>query len=124
MNFLALEGGYLAIAAFILVITAIVTTRPFVPRGAFKKIFPVVSVVLFGAIGAHYYITTKRMHTVQEAFLAGKTIICESRAVRKVARTILIDKERNWQLIDDIFTSPVYERGFHSARCLVHETSI
>ncbi|MCH9813394.1 MAG: hypothetical protein K0U47_05555 [Epsilonproteobacteria bacterium] len=120
MNFLMLEGGYLAIATFILIVTAIVTTRPFMPKNAFKKGFGLVFAFLAIAIGLHYYITTNRMDVVQSAFDNGEVIICESKALRKAARTILIEKEKNWQLQNDIFVSPEYERGFHSARCLVH----
>lgn len=39
MQFLELEGGYLAIGLFILGITIFVTTRSFMPKGEFKKGF-------------------------------------------------------------------------------------
>lgn len=119
-SFITLEGGYLVIAAFILAVTAFVTTRPFMAKGAFKKGMIIVSVFLTVAILAHFYVTTKRMDSVKTAFEAGKVIICESRATRKVAQTILVDKSKNWRLEGDIFYSDEYTRGFHSARCLVH----
>jgi hypothetical protein len=118
-SFITLEGGYLVIAAFILAITAFVTTRPFMEKGAFKKGMIIVSLFLAVAILAHFYITTKRMSDVKEAFEAGKIIICESRATRKVAQTVLVDKSKNWRLEGDIFYSDEYSRGFHSARCIV-----
>lgn len=121
MNFIALEGGYLAIALFILVVTAIVTTRPFMGKNAFRKGFPIVFMLLTLAIGAHYYVTTKRMHMVQNAFKNGQTVICESRAQRKMARSILIAQNKNWRIENNIFVSDDYERGFHSARCLIHK---
>jgi hypothetical protein len=118
-SFITLEGGYLVIAAFILAITAFVTTRPFMEKGAFKKGMIIVSLFLAVAILAHFYVTTKRMSDVKEAFEAGKVVICESRATRKVAQTVLVDKSKNWRLEGDIFYSDEYSRGFHSARCLV-----
>ncbi len=120
MNFFVLEGGYLVIALFFLVVTAIVTTRSFIPEGSFKKIFPAVFIFFAIAIGAHYYVTTGRMNDVKEGFENGKTIICESRAVRGASRTVMIEKGRNWKLSEDyLFTSPEYVRGFHAARCIV-----
>ncbi len=120
MNFFILEGGYLVIALFILVVTAIVTTRSFVPKNSFKKIFPFVFGFLIIAIGSHYYITTSRMNDVKEGFENGKLIICESRAVRGASRTVMIEKNKNWKLSEDyLFTSPEYLRGFHAARCIV-----
>jgi len=119
-SFITLEGGYLVIAAFILAVTAFVTTRPFMEKGAFKKGMIIVSLFLAIAILAHFYVTTKRMDSVKTAFEAGKVIICESRATRKVAQTVLVDKNKNWRLEGDIFYSNEYSRGFHSARCLVH----
>ncbi len=120
MNFFILEGGYLVITLFFLVVTAIVTTRSFMPKGSFKKIFPAVFIFFVLAIGAHYYVTTDRMSDVKDGFENGKTIICESRAVRGASRTVMIEKNANWKLSEDyIFTSPDYARGFHAARCIV-----
>ena len=120
-KFLELEGGYLAIGLFILVVTVFVTTRPFVGGGkAWKKGVPFVLFGLAGFITAHYVVTTSRMADVKNRFLNGGAVICESRAVRKVAQSIIIDpaKPQGWRLEGDVFVSPAYSRGFHSARCL------
>lgn len=118
-KFLELEGGYLVIAFFILAVTLFVTTRPFFHKGVVKKGLLSVGLFLALAIGLHYKVTTDRMSRVKTAFNAGKTIICESRASRKVAQSVDINKNREWSLEGDIFTSPNYSRPFHTARCLV-----
>jgi hypothetical protein len=118
-NFITLEGGYLAIATFILLVTIFVTTRPFMSKNAFKIGFPLVLGFLVFAIGLHFYITTNRMNKVKEAFENGQTVICESRAIRKVAQTILINKNNDWKINEYQFISDKYERGFHLARCIV-----
>ena len=118
-NFFFLEGGYLILAAIILLITLFVTTRPFMSKGAVKKGLLSVSLFLALAIGAHYTITTNRMAEVQTAFEADETIICESRMVRKEAPYVLIQKSRGWQLEGDNFVSADYSRPFFSARCIV-----
>ena len=120
MNFFTLEGIYLIMALFFLLITAFVTTRPFMPKGCFKKIFPTVFILFALAIALHYYVTTGRMNEVKEGFENGKTIICESRAQRGASRTVMIKKSNKWELGEDyVFTSPEYSRGFHAARCIV-----
>ncbi len=118
-NFLELEAGYIFISFVILAVTFFVTTRPFISKGALKKGMIWVSLILSLFIGLHFKITTERMAEVEKAFNEGKTIICESRALRKVAQSINIDKSRDWILRDGIFTSPNYSRPFHSARCIV-----
>ena len=119
-NFLTLEGGYFAVAAFILAITAFVTTREFVDKGAFKKIFPAVFLFLLLAIVAHYYITTQRMKTVKAAFEEGKIIVCENKGNKKMGRTVVVEKAKNkWFIEGDLFVSELYSRGFHTARCVV-----
>ena len=119
--FFALEGGYLAIAAFALLASVYVGTRPFVGNGkAWKKTVPFVAITMVGFIGAHFWVTTSRMADVQYRFNQGGPVICESKALRKVAQSIIIDpkKPQGWVLIGNEFHSPKYERGFHSARCL------
>jgi len=96
-----------------------VTTRPFMSKGALKKGMLWVSLVLAFFIGLHFKITTDRMSEVKMAFNEGKTVICESRATRKVAQSVDINKRREWKLEGDIFVSPNYSRPFHTARCLV-----
>jgi hypothetical protein len=119
MNFLTLEGGYLVIGLFILAVTAFVTTRPFMAKGSFTKGMSLMTMLLAGAIGSHYFLTTDRMAEVEEAFKAGENVICESRAIRKVAQTVTVNKDKDWQLEDGMFKSSNYTRIFHSARCVV-----
>jgi hypothetical protein len=60
------------------------------------------------------------MADVKDRFNSGGAVICESKAQRKVAQSIIIDpkKPQGWMLVGDEFRSPKYERGFYSARCL------
>jgi hypothetical protein len=118
MKFLELEGAYLAIGIFILIITTYVTTRPFVGKNAFKIGFPMVFFVLAFFIIAHYIVTTNRMETAEKRFESGKPIICENREQRKVSPSIIIIKRQGWEVKENVFVNPEYSRGFHSARCL------
>ena len=118
-KFLELEGGYLFIAFVILAVTLFVTTRPFFSHGAIKKGLLSVGLFLVLAIGLHFKVTTGRMSEVKSAFNSGQTIICESRAQRKVAQSVDIVKTNEWSLDGDLFVSPNYSRPFHTARCLV-----
>jgi hypothetical protein len=118
-KFFILEGGYLIIAALILLVTLFVTTRPFMSKGAPKKGLAYVTLVLAFFIGAHYYITTSRMAEVRSAFENGQDVICESRVLRKAAQSVIIKKSDNWQMDGDNFVSPNFSRPFHSARCIV-----
>ena len=120
-KFLELEGGYLAIGLFVMLVALYVTTRPFVGGGqAWKRALPLVFAAVMGFISVHYFSTTSRMSDVKKRFLNGKAVICESRAVRKVAQSVIIDPKsiQNWILVGDVFESHEYTRGFHSARCL------
>jgi hypothetical protein len=119
IKFLELEGGYLFIAFVVLMVTLFVTTRPFMSKGALKKGMVWVSLVLAFFIGLHFKITTDRMNEVKEAFNQGKTVICESRLMRKMAQSIDINKNRDWKLEGDLFVSPHFSRPFHTARCIV-----
>jgi len=121
MKFLELEGGYLVIAAFILGVTIFVTTRDFMSQRAFKIAVPFVFTFVAIFILAHYFVTTSRMEEVKTSFNQDKNFICESREIRKVAQSIVISKKLGWQLEDDLFVSPEYERGFHTARCITIE---
>ncbi len=118
-KFFILEGGYLTIAAFILLVTLYVTTRPFMAKGAFKKGMIGVSLVLAFFIGAHYIITTSRMAKVKAAFEEGKPVLCESRLLRKAAQSIVVKKSNDWHIDGDNFVSPNFNRPFHTARCIV-----
>ncbi|WP_291930751.1 hypothetical protein [Candidatus Thioglobus sp.] len=119
MQFLELEGGYLAIAGFVLLVTMFVTTRSFMPKGAFKKGMVSVLLVLILFIGLHFNATINRMQSVASAFNNGEDIICENRVLRKAAQSFVINRSRGWLLANDIFSSSEYNRVFHSARCLV-----
>jgi len=118
-KFLELEGGYLVIALIILLVTIFVSTRPFMPKTALKKGLLWVTAVLVFFIGWHYKITSDRMSSVKSAFNNGQTVICESRAQRKVAQSVDVDKSREWSLEGDLFVSPNFSRPFHTARCIV-----
>jgi len=118
-NFFFLEGVYLILGAFALLITLFVTTRPFMAKGSVKKGLFWVSVVVAVMVGGHYTVTTKRMEEVRTAFNNDQKIICESRATRKVAQTVIIEKSNEWRLEEDNFISPNYSRVFFIARCIV-----
>ncbi len=118
-NFFYLEGAYLILGAFALLITLFVTTRPFMSKGAVKKGLFWVSSVIAVMVAAHYTITSNRMTEVASAFDQDKIIICESRATRKVAQTVLIQKSNEWLLKDNNFISPNFSRPFFIARCIV-----
>ena len=118
--FLELEAGYLAIAAFALVITIIVSTRKFVQQGLWKKTIPfmLISVGIF--IGSHYYVTNERIIDVENTFNNGGKVICENRAVRKVSQSVTIEKSNEWTLENHMLSSPNYSRDFFTARCIVY----
>jgi len=116
--FFELEAVYLVIGAFILTITAIVTTRDFVPKVAFKRGMLLVGGFLTLMIGFHYSMTTSRMEGVQEIFNAGETIICENKMRRTISQSVLLAKNLGWSLEGDKFTNPEYERDFHTSRCI------
>ncbi len=118
-KFFILEGGYLLIALFILGITLFVSTRPFMPKGAYRKGVALVALVLAVLIGTHYSVTTSRMAEVKRAFAQDKVILCESRMLRKAAQSVAIQKSKAWSMEGDLFVSPHYSRPFHSARCIV-----
>ncbi|KAB7888008.1 hypothetical protein [Poseidonibacter ostreae] len=116
--FIKLEAGYLGIGLFTLLITLFVTTRPFMSKGSVVKglIFVAPAIAMF--IGMHFYVTSSRMVEVETAFEKGDKVICESRAIRKVAQSVTIEKSNEWTLKDHNFSSPNYNREFFSARCI------
>ena len=125
-TFFELEAGHLLIGLFILMVALFVGTREFVGNGkAWKKVVPLTLISIFGFISVHFFTTNSRMSEVKSYFNSGGAVICESKAVRKVAQTIIIDPKstQNWVLIDNMFHSPEFSRGFHSSRCLVHKYS-
>ncbi|MEA2111255.1 MAG: hypothetical protein U9P71_04310 [Campylobacterota bacterium] len=119
--FFELEIVYIVIGIFILVVTAIVTTRDFVPRVAFKRGMIGVTLLMSIMIAAHYYVTTARMAVVKEIFNEGGTIICENKMQRTISRSVLISKELEWRLEGDLFASDNHVRDFHTARCVDYE---
>ncbi|RUM70975.1 MAG: hypothetical protein DSZ12_05575 [Sulfurovum sp.] len=118
-NFFYLEGAYLMIGLFALLITLYVSTRPFMSKGALKKGIFWVSLVIAVMVGTHYFITTKRMKQVRVAFEKDLPILCESRASRIVSQTVIVQKSKSWTLQEDNFISPYYTRPFFTARCIV-----
>ena len=120
-SFFYLEGGYLILAALILLVTLFVTTRPFMGKNAKKKGLIGVSAVLALLIGAHYAVTTSRMESVKKAFEKGEPIICESRLIRKGAQSVILRKSLGWRLEGDYFISDAYARPFFTARCIIYK---
>ncbi len=116
--FLELEAVYIVIAIFILSVTAVVTTREFMPKGAFKKGMISVGLVMFIMVGFHYTITVKRMNGVEEIFNSGETVICENKMRRTISRSVLLSKKLGWRLEDHLFKHDDYERDFHTSRCV------
>jgi hypothetical protein len=116
--FFELEIVYLVIGAFILSVTAIVTTREFMPKVAFKRGMIGVLSIFAIMISLHYMVTIKRMNGVKEIFNEGGKIICENKMRRTVSRSVIIAKEYGWELDGNLFKSPNYERDFHTARCV------
>ncbi len=116
--FLELEIVYLVIGLFIMVVTAIVTTRDFVPKVAFKRGMLAVGGMLTLLITFHYNMTTTRMEGVKEIFNNGETIICENKMRRTVSRSALLSQDLGWSIVGDKFVNPDYERDFHTSRCI------
>lgn len=118
MLFLELEIVYLVIGLFFLAVTAVVTTRDFMPKGAFKKGMLYVGLAVSVLILIHFWITSSRMYNVEEMFNNGETLICENKMHRTISRSILLSKKMGWVLEDHLFKSSDYERDFHSSRCV------
>ena len=116
--FLELEIVYIVIGIFILSVTAFVTSRDFVPKGAFKKGMSFVGLFVAIMIGLHYYATTSRMTNVEAMFQEGNTIICENKMRRTISQSVLLSKDLGWSLEGNEFTNPEYERNFHTSRCI------
>ncbi|MCF6309700.1 MAG: hypothetical protein L3J19_04370 [Sulfurimonas sp.] len=116
--FIELELAYIVIGIFILSITAFVTTRDFVPKGAFKKGMLFVGSFVAIMISAHYYVTTSRMAEVEGLFNKGETIICENKMRRTISKSVLLSRELGWTTEDHLFKNDDYERDFHTARCV------
>ncbi len=117
-RFIELEAAYMVIGVFLLIITAFVTTRDFVPRRSFKWGMSLVSGFILLMIVTHYSVTTSRMVEVKESFHAGEIIICENKMRRTISKSVLLSLELGWKVEADLFTNPDYERDFHTSRCL------
>ena len=120
-TFLELEIVYIVIGIFFLIVTAIVTTRGLMPKGAFKKGMIGVFMTFAIMITAHYFVTQKRMNGVKEIFNEGGTIICENKMRKTISRSVLISKELEWRLEGDLFVSDNHTRDFHTSRCVDYE---
>ena len=118
-DFFYLEGAYIVFAILILAVTAFVTTRPFMSKGALKKGMLFVSLFLLILIFGHFFVTKSRINSVKEAFNTGKEVMCENRIYTKGANFVTIKKGNEWQLKDNYFMSPNYTRDFFLARCIV-----
>lgn len=116
--FFELEIVYIVIGIFILSITAFVTTRDFMPKGAFKKGMLFVGAFVVGMILFHYNMTTTRMAGVKKIFNDGETVICENKMRRTISRSVLLSKDLGWRLEGDKFKNDDYERDFHTSRCI------
>jgi len=116
--FLELEIVYIIIGIFILSVTAFVTSRDFVPKGAFKKGMSFVGLFVAIMIGLHYYATTSRMVNVEAMFEKGNTIICENKMRRTISRSVLLSKAQGWKVENHLFKHVDYERDFHTSRCI------
>jgi hypothetical protein len=119
MTFFKLEAAYLVIGAAALLITLYVTTRPFMSKSAPKKGLIGVSIIIALMVGGHYALTMSRMDNVRKAFEQDKQILCESRLLRKVAQSVVIQKSKGWEIRGETFVSPTYVRPFHLSRCIV-----
>jgi len=116
--FFELEIVYIVIGIFILSVTAFVTTREFMPAGAFMKGMISITMMLATMITIHYNMTTSRMNGVKELFSQGETIICENKMRRTISQSVLISKDLGWRLDGDLLKSDDYERDFHTSRCV------
>ncbi|SMP87766.1 hypothetical protein SAMN06313486_10629 [Epsilonproteobacteria bacterium SCGC AD-308-P11] len=122
--FFELELPYIVIGIFFLTVTAVVTTRDFVPKVAFKRgmigVFSVFTIMIL----AHYYVTTSRMNGVKEIFNEGGVIICENKMHRTISQSVLISKALEWRLDGDLFKSDNVVRDFHTSRCIEYTTDM
>lgn len=116
--FFELEIVYLVIGVFILSVTAVVTTRDFMPKVAFKRGMIGVGGFVAMMITIHFLMTTSRMEGVKEIFNEGQTVICENKMRRTISRSVLLSQELGWRLDGDKFKNDDYERDFHTSRCI------
>ena len=118
-QFFELEAAYLVMGVIVLLITWFVSTRPFMSPTAPRNGLLGALLVIVLMIGGHYYMTTSRMAEVRAAFAQDKQLLCESRMLRKVAQSVVVQRSKGWEIQKDQFVSPLYTRPFHVARCIV-----
>ena len=118
-QFFELEAAYLVMGVVVLLITWFVSTRPFMSSTAPRNGLLGALIVIALMIGGHYYMTTSRMADVRAAFAQDKQLLCESRMLRKVAQSVVVQRSKGWKIQGDQFVSPLYVRPFHIARCIV-----
>jgi len=118
-DFFILEGAYIIISLFVLLITFYVTTRPFMSKNAKKRGLISVFLISFLFITGHFLVTKNRINNVKKAFISGKSILCENRLYTKAAQFITVNKNFEWDINNNYFISPNYERKFHLSRCIV-----
>jgi len=116
--FFELEGAYIVIGIFFLLVTLFVTTRDFMPRVALKRGMIGVFVIFSIMIGFHYSMTTSRMKEVERIFNDNGTIICENKMRRTISQSIIISKKLGWRLEGDLLKSDNVVRDFYIARCV------
>lgn len=116
--FIELEIVYIVIGIFILSVTAIVTTRDFMPKVAFSRGMISVGMLVGTMIIIHFFMTTARMDGVKAIFENGETVICENKMRRTISRSVLLSKDLGWRLEGDRFKNDDYERDFHTSRCI------
>ncbi|MFK5937936.1 MAG: hypothetical protein QM497_06000 [Sulfurimonas sp.] len=116
--FLELEGPYMVIGVFFMLVALFVTTRDFMPRVAFKRGMIGTFVAFSILIAIHFSITTSRMNEVKKMFNNDETIICENKMRRTISQSILISKKLGWRIEKDLLKSDDYVRDFHVSRCV------
>lgn len=116
--FFELEAVYLVIGVFILSVTAFVTSRDFVPKGAFKKGMLLVGGFVAIMVAFHYNMTTSRMEGTEKIFTSGETVICENKMRRTISKSVLLSQALGWRLENHLFKNDDYERDFHTSRCV------
>ncbi|WP_200764001.1 hypothetical protein [Nitrosophilus alvini] len=118
VDFLKEEAIYLFIVAFIMVITIIVTTRPFMPPKSRKIGIPLVFSILTLLLVSHYFMRKANMKEVREAFEHNKTILCVDKTNRASGQ-VVINKQADWKLEGDTFMHPEFPRGYNIRQCIV-----
>lgn len=116
--FFELEGAYLVIGIFFMLVALFVTTRDFMPRVAFKRGMIGVFVVLSILISIHFSLTTSRMDEVKKMFNNNETIICENKMRRTISQSVLMSKKLGWRIEGNLLKSDNYARDFHVSRCV------